>query len=182
MKTNKRTVWFLTLLSLVAVISIYYIKEKAPMPFDGITIFKDSEKAIQLAEKKSDAEKTQPVFAEALLFQEMRMEVRNERSKMEEQLMTKMTSSDYTAEEKNKVFEEMGELSKRESAEALMELQIKALGYPEAFVHNEDGEVKVTVLSTEGQSAQMADEIVHYVKTSWKDAKMVQVSFTGDSE
>ena len=42
MKTNKRTVWFLTLLSLVAVISIYYIKEKSPMPFDGITIFKDA--------------------------------------------------------------------------------------------------------------------------------------------
>ena len=51
MKTNKRTVWFLTLLSLVAVISIYYIKEKSPMPFDGINIFKDSENAVQLAEK-----------------------------------------------------------------------------------------------------------------------------------
>ena len=42
MKTNKRTVWFLTLLSLVAVISIYYINKKAPMPFDGIKIFADA--------------------------------------------------------------------------------------------------------------------------------------------
>lgn len=182
MKTNKRTVWFLTLLSLVAVISIYYIKEKAPMPFDGITIFKDSDKAISLNEKADGTDKTTPVFAEALLFEEMRMEVRNERSKMEDQLLTKMTSSDYTAEQKNKVFDEMAMLNKQESAEALMELQIKALGYPEAFVHNQDGDVKITVLSSEGQSAKMAEEITHFVMTSWKDARVVQVSFTGDSE
>ncbi|MEK5070454.1 SpoIIIAH-like family protein [Sporosarcina sp. FSL K6-1508] len=182
MKTNKRTVWFLTLLSLVAVISIYYIKEKAPMPFDGMTIFKDTEKSIKLAENKDDAEKTTPVFAEALVFEEMRMEVRNQRSKQEEQLLTKMTSSDYTAEQKNEVFDEMAQLSKSESAEALMELQIKALGYPEAFVHNEAGEVKITVLSSEGHSSKMAEEITHYVMTSWDDAKNVQVSFTGDPE
>ena len=147
MKTNKRTVWFLTLLSLVAVISIYYIKEKSPMPFDGINIFKDSESAITMAEKTNDTEKTAPVFAEAVVFEEMRMTVRNERSKHEEQLMSKMLSPDYTVEERNKVFDEMGQLNKRQSAEALMELQIKAMGYPEAFVYNEDGEVKITVLS-----------------------------------
>ena len=56
--------------------------------------------------------------------------------KVEEQLMTKIISSDYTAEEKNEVYDEMAMLVKTESAEALMELQIKALGYPEAFVHN----------------------------------------------
>ena len=76
----------------------------------------------------------------------------------------------------------MGQLNKRESAEALMELQIKAMGYPEAFVYNEDGEVKITVLSSEGHSAKMAEEITHYVMTSWKDAKAVDITFTGDSE
>ena len=78
----------------------------------------------------------------------MRMTVRDERSKHGEQLMSKILSSDYTAEEKNKVYEEMGQLNKRQSAEALMELQIIAMGYPEAFVYNEDGEVKITVLSS----------------------------------
>ena len=68
MKTNKRTVWFLTLLSLVAVISIYYIKEKSPMPFDGINIFKDSTESIQLTEKVGDADKTKPVFAESVII------------------------------------------------------------------------------------------------------------------
>ncbi|KAA0966022.1 SpoIIIAH-like family protein [Sporosarcina sp. ANT_H38] len=182
MRTNKRTVWFLTLLSLVAVISIYYIKEKSPMPFDGINIFKDTENSVEIVEKTGDSEKTAPVFAEAYVFEEMRMEVRNVRSKLGEQLMAKMLSSETTAEEKTKVFDEMGQLTKQESAEALMELEIKAMGYPEAFVYNEDGEVKITVLSSEGHSAKMAEEITHYVKTSWKDAKKVTVAFTGDAE
>ena len=46
----------------------------------------------------------------------------------------------------------MEQLTKLDSAEALMELQIIALGYPEAFVRTEDGDVKVTVLATEGHS------------------------------
>ena len=183
MKTNKRTVWFLTLLSLVAVISIYYIKEKAPMPFDGINIFKDSPESIQLTENIVDADKTTPVFAESYLFEEMRMEVRNERSKLKEQLTTKMVSSDYTSEEKNMAFEEMERLTKLDSSEALMELQIKALGYPEAFVRTEEGVVKVTVLSTEGHSKQLADEIIRYVKMNWEDSQaVVNVEFKGGNE
>ena len=89
MKTNKRTVWFLTLLSLVAVISIYYMKEKAPMNFDGINIFKDSPESIQLTENVGEADNTKPVFAESILFEEMRMQVRNERSQLKEQLTIK---------------------------------------------------------------------------------------------
>lgn len=179
MRTNKRTVWFLTLMSLVAVISIYYIKEKAPMSFDGIQIFSDDMKETADGSKKQDDKKT-PVFANSYVFEEMRMVVRDERSKMQEQLNAKMTSPDYTAEEKNEAFNEMEAMTKRESAEALLELQIKALGYPEAFVKAEDGEVNVTVLSTEGHSAKLAAEITQYVMASWDGAQRVQVEFTGD--
>ena len=180
MRTNKRTVWFLTLMSLVAVISIYYIKEKAPMPFDGIQIFSSDMTETADVPKKGDADKQTPVFATSYVFEEMRMAVRDERSKLQEQLDAKMTSADYTAEEKNEAFEEMSQLTKRDSAEALLELQIKALGYPEAFVRTEGGDVKVTVLSTEGHSAKLADEITQYVLASWDDAQKVQVDFTGN--
>ncbi len=182
MKTNKRTVWFLTLLSLVAVISIYYLKEK-PMPFEGLSVFwNDAKESGKLTEKTDELGKEMPVFAEAIIFDEMRMEVRNERSKLAEQLTTKVGSSETTAAEKSSALDEMAKLTKRTSAEALMELQIVALGYPEAFVHTEDGEVKVTVLSTEGQSLKMADEIARYVKMNWDDARNVKVSFAGDPE
>ena len=151
------------------------------MPFDGLQLFTDKG-SLQLTEDIGDTDKTTPVFADSYVFEEMRMEVRNQRSQLEEQLKTKVSSSEYTAVEKSGALDEMAKLTKRSSAEALMELEIIALGYPEAFVHSEDGEVKVTVLSAEGQSAKMADEIIQYVKTSWDDARKVQVVFTGGTE
>ena len=72
------------------------------MPFDGINIFKDSESAVQLVEKTSDTEKTAPVFAEAVVFEEMRMTVRDERSKTGEQLMSKILSSDLYSRTKKR--------------------------------------------------------------------------------
>jgi len=38
MRVRRRTVWFMTLLSLVAVISVYYLVDPAKQ-FNGLTIF-----------------------------------------------------------------------------------------------------------------------------------------------
>ncbi|MCG3089039.1 SpoIIIAH-like family protein [Sporosarcina cyprini] len=178
MKANKRTVWFLTLLSLVAVISIYYLNREAPMQFDGLAIFGDKDSdAITLTNTK-DA--TKPVFAESVLFEEMRMQVLDERSKLKEQLEAKTLSSDYTVEEKNEAFNALEDLTKQTSAEALMEMQIKALGYPEVFVRKDNGKVAVTVLAQEGHSKELADEITKYIWANWDDTRQVKVDFTGN--
>ncbi len=181
MKNNKRTVWFLTLLSLVAVISIYYINQKAPMPFDGLAIFDSKENPVTMTETSGDPDKQQPVFAESYLFEDMRMEVRNERSQLSEQLRTKIDSADYTTAEKNEAYEEMEAITKRDSAESLMEMQIIALGYPDAFVRTDGSTVNVTVLSEEGQSKQQANEITRLVISTWEEARKVEVKFEGAS-
>lgn len=179
MKTNKRTVWFLTLLSLVAVISIYYLNKQAPMPFDGMKIFSDSSNPAELTEVSKEHNQ-QPVFAESYLFEEMRMGVRNERSQMQEQLTSKLNSA-ADSKEMNAAFDEMEQLVKQESAETLLEMQIIALGYADAFVRAEGNSVAVTVLSEDGHSNKQASEITHLVMTSWEDAKKVKVDFKGDS-
>lgn len=179
MKTNKRTVWFLTLLSLVAVISIYYLNKQAPMPFDGMKIFSDSSNPAKL-EEVTKTHNQQPVFAESYLFEEMRMGVRNERSQMQAQLTSKLNAS-ADSEEMNAVYDEMEQLVKQESAETLLEMQIIALGYADAFVRAEAGNVKVTVLSEDGHSNKQASEITHLVMTNWEGAKKVTVDFKGDS-
>nr|WP_225941889.1 SpoIIIAH-like family protein [Sporosarcina limicola] len=152
------------------------------MSFDGISIFtKETTDIAKLTEGMDDSNKKMPVFAETVLFEEMRMEVRNERSKLNDQLRTKIGSAEYTVTEKNEAVNEMDQLTKRNSAEALMEMEIKALGYQDAFVRTENGKVTITVLSTEGQSKKQANEIIHYVKSSWDDARDVQVNFTGET-
>ena len=176
MKTNKRTVWFLTLLSLVAVIAIYSIN-KNPMPFDGMKIFENAGDKTPVA---GDDDKQAPVFAESYLFDDMRMEVMNERSQTHDQLLTKISSME-TPSEKNEVFDEIALLTKRNSIEALMETQIKALGYKDAFVRTEGNMVNVTVLSEDGQSTKQAQEITYLVMSTWDDARKVKVDFKGES-
>lgn len=178
MRTNKRTVWFLTLVSLVAVISIYYVNKQAPMPFDGVKIFSDDKNPAELTEVNDESK--QPVFAESYLFEEMRMGVRNERSQLQEQLTTKMNAT-TDSEEMNAAFEEMDKLIKQESAETLLEMQIKALGYADAFVHADGDQVNVTVLSEDGHSKKQANEITHLIYTNLEDAKKVTVDFKGES-
>lgn len=177
MKANKRTVWFLTLLSLVAVISIYYLKKEAPMELDGMAIFGEPDKLTVTKQGDADSEK-QTVYADSMKFEEMRMEVQNERSNLKGQLTTKILSADLTAEEKNAAYDEIDELIKRDSAETLMEMQIRNLGYPEAFVRKDSGKVTITVISDDGgHSSKMAAEITQFVMTSWEDARTVQVVF-----
>ena len=176
MKANKRTVWFLTLISLVAVISIYYVNNKSLMPFDGLAIFGD--KTPDSGTVKDNAtDKQAPVFAESYIFDDMRMTVRNERSERNTQLSMKVGSSDFTSVEKSDALDEMAALVKLNSIEALMEMQIIALGYPDAFVQTEGGKVNVRVLAIEGQSTKQADEITHLVMTTWEEAKNVSVKF-----
>lgn len=177
LKANKRTVWFLTLLSLVAVISIYYLKKETPMSLDGMAIFGDND-AVTVS-KTGDVEgETKTVYADSMLFEEMRMKVMNERSALKDQLLSKVESPDTTAEEKSAAYDEMAALTKRTSAEDLMETQLKALGYPDAFVRNDSGKVSVSVISEDGgHSSKMATEIMQYILTSWEDARTVQVDF-----
>ena len=179
MKTNKRTVWFLTLLSLVAVISIYSFNKK-PMPFDGLKIFEDGAKKTTVDGKVVDTDGKAPVFAESYFFDEMRMEVRNERSQAQDQLNTKLDAAE-TSDEKNAVFDEKADITKRDSAEALMEMQIIALGYADAFVRTDGKAVKVTVLSEDGHSKKQGAEITNLVMTTWEDARDVVVDFQAGS-
>lgn len=179
MRTNKRTVWFLTLLSLVAVISISYMNKKAPLPFEGITIFGDSSNPAELKEKGAEDGK-QPVFAESYLFENMRMEVSNERSQLRDQLTTKLNEAEES-EAKNAAYDEMEALIKQESTESLLEMQIVALGYTDAFVRTNGSNAEVTVLSDESLSAKQAEEITYLIMTSWEDARKVKVDTKSES-
>lgn len=171
MKVKKRTVWMLTLLSLVAVISVYYLNEpNNNMAFDGLALFSNDE--VKVEETPNEV----PVLAQSSLFEEMRMEVQNERSQIREQLESQIASNELNADEVNEAYSQMQELTKRDSTEAMLEMLIQNLGYSDALVRTGDGTVLVTVVASEHSKAQ-ADEIIYTVKKEWEDAKEVKVEF-----
>lgn len=176
MKVKKRTVWMLTLLSLVAVISVYYVNEPNNMPFDGLTIFSDEKNDAMLTEEATSDESVTPVYAESALFEELRMEVLNKRSEQRAQLESKIASNEMSADEINEAYNAMEDLTVRDSTEGMLEMLIRSLGYTDALVQTETGKVNVTVIADELGKSE-ANEIIHIVMKQWEDAKNVTVSF-----
>lgn len=174
MKVKKRTVWFFTLASLVAVISVFYIFEDRNTP-NLLSIF--TEDAIDETEILGVSQNgTQTVTAESEMFQQMRLEASNKRSQLREQLTQKAASTELTAEEKNQAFNDMEELIKLENSEAMLEMVVKSLGYDDALVRVEDQDVKVTVMSDE-VSKQQINEIVYMVLSEMNEDVKVTVNY-----
>ncbi|WP_274307315.1 SpoIIIAH-like family protein [Solibacillus daqui] len=174
MKVKKRTVWFFTLASLVAVISVFYIFEDRNTP-NLLKVFTDDTiSETEILGVSQDG--SQMVTSESEMFQQMRLEASNKRSQLREQLTQKVASAEVTAEEKNTAFNEMEELIKLESSEAMLEMVVKSLGYDDALVRVEDQDVKVTVMSDE-VSKQQINEIVYTVLSEMDEDVKVTVSY-----
>ncbi|MGE7093119.1 SpoIIIAH-like family protein [Lysinibacillus sp. NPDC048646] len=184
MRVRRRTVWFMTLLSLVAVISVYYLVDPAKQ-FNGLTIFSDDtlqQTAITgvTDQEASKQDVTTEVSSPSHMFEEMRMQVSDERSQLRQQLTQKIASEEATAEEKNKAFNDIDGLIKQESAEAMLEMLVKSLGYSDAFVRAEGEKVSVTVMAEELSKSQ-ANEIIYLVRSEWEGANDVQVKFSANN-
>jgi len=165
----------LTLLSLVAVISVYYVNEPNNMPFDGLTIFSDETDQMTIEETSKD-ESVTPVYAESALFEELRLEVQDERSQLKTQLTDKIASNEMTPDEVNAAYDAMEDLTVRDTTEAMLEMLIRSLGYSDALVQTDKGIVNVTVIADELGKSQ-ANEIIHIVMKEWEEAKKVSVTF-----
>ncbi len=175
MKAKKRTVWFLTLLSICAVVTVFVLVDPT-RDFSLPTIFTDG--SLEGTSIGLDDDKI-PVTTDNHLFDQMRMELSNERSQLREQYMAKIASEQITAEEKNETFNLLNYLIEQESQEAMAEMQIKSMGYADAFVKVDDEKISVTVMSEE-LSKEKINEIVYMMKTEVNEMANVTVSFKSE--
>ena len=100
---NKRGLWFLTLFSLILVLSVYYIT----MPSELLMTANNAKtKEVSKTEKVSKTEETESAELVAL-------RVESEEQLLDEitELKTVLTNAKSSAEEKNKAFEKMQQLN-----------------------------------------------------------------------
>ncbi|HWL22877.1 MAG TPA: SpoIIIAH-like family protein [Ureibacillus sp.] len=173
MKVKRRTVWLLTLFSLAAVISVYYLFE-GNRDVNLTTVFTDDPLEETTLTGVNQMTNTS-TSTESYLFDDLRIQVDTERSQLRAQLTDKIASNEFTNEEKNEAFNEMNQLIKQESSEAMLEMLIKSLGYSDAFVRVENDKVQVTVLSDE-LSTKQANDIIYTVRKEVEDMNITNVS------
>lgn len=153
MVLKKQTVWLITMLSLLIVLSVYYM-----LPGDDQAAMSDLEDD-QKEEERSDeeegdnAESGNFVVSELPTgdyFQTIRLETEDARSEMKEKLSEVISSTTATSEEKNDAMDQIYSIETVSQKESLLEkMIIQEKDYEDVLVRKDDTNVNVTVMANE---------------------------------
>ena len=167
---NKQGLWFLTLFSLILVLSIYYIT----MPNEILE--SDSKLAPKTEETKK--EKTQEVNKENTSYIEtLKIELDSERAELLNTLQAVINDKSKTTEEKNKAYEQMKEINNLKAKEDQIAEKIKEEYSLEAYVKEEDSEVEV-VIESDDHDVSLANKIMRSVQEEYEDPMSISVKFS----
>ena len=128
---NKQNLWFLTLFSLILVLSVYYIT----MPNDLLIASNSTteEKENETTEENNEKEETDTI-SEADSLTALRVNLDEERDKEKTELKATMTKEEATVEEKNNAYEQLKNLAVIEGEEEKLEKLIKETYKINSFV------------------------------------------------
>ncbi|MBS4191233.1 SpoIIIAH-like family protein [Bacillus sp. FJAT-49705] len=177
MLLKKQTVWLLTMLSLVVVLSVYYITSPEQK---GQNLADVEEKTDQLKEEAGTENlDDSAVITNAAgdeMFEALRLELNDERSRKIEELETKLASTELPAEEISAAQDEINELNELAQKEYTLETLIRAMNYEDVLVRAEGKNVKVTV-KAEKLSKSDANDIIREVNNEINGLHAVTVEF-----
>ncbi|UPM55726.1 SpoIIIAH-like family protein [Gottfriedia acidiceleris] len=194
---KKQTIWLLTMLSLVVVLSVYYVttpdnlKTTSFMNMNNNTDTdsldstpKDTKKTDSKTEtskqnsdtsKQNDKETASKENSTSEVFLKQRMEQEDQRSQLIDEYKATVDSATASAQEKSEAFTNMNELQKLTALESDVETMIKEAGYKDALVRSDKDEVKVDVTSAK-PSRKAANDIIQMTRSVLGE-KLVVVKF-----
>jgi len=190
---KKQTVWLLTMLSLVVVLSVYYVttpdKMNTASPATGEKIGQEkqgtdkavtneapketpkkettnketSNKETNKETSKKDANVT--VQSSDENFTALRMQMEDQRSEQKARLQEVMNSAKSSATEKSKAKDNFDAITTMETKQELLETVIKSQGgYKDALVRADGTDIRVTVKAAK-HSQKEANKIIQLVRS-----------------
>ena len=160
---NKQSLWFLTLFSLILVLSVYYIT----MPNELLLTNNSNYLESKNTSKEEDSD-TKVTIEESELLVTMRVNLEEERSEQIADLKTTLTSSDATSEEKNNAYEKIKYITDLKGQEEAIEEKIKKEYNLESFVKIDNNEVKVVAVKDKHDST-LANKIMKTVHSEFQN-------------
>ena len=170
---NKRSLWFLTLFSLILVLSIYYIT----MPSELLLTNNKNSNTTKTESKKEDKNQEQATVSveESDLLVALRVEADNKMESEIEDLKVILTNAESTAE-KNEAFEKIKTLNNNRGEEEKLETKIKEEFKLNSFIKIEDDQIKVTIES-EKHDSELANKIMRSIQSNYETSKYISVKF-----
>ena len=161
---NKKSLWFVTLFSLILVLSVYYITMPNEMLLtNGNNYVAETSKETTEEEAVVKVEETDPLEV-------LRVEANEEMLKEMEELKEVLTNSKSTTEEKNNAFEKMKLLNTTRGEEESLENKIKEEYKYNTFVKIDGDQISV-VVNSDKLDVTTANKIMRTVQSNY-DKKM----------
>ena len=160
---NKQKLWFLTLFSLILVLSVYYIT----MPSDLLNTAIDSsddDSSIVVNISEEDSLSVLRVMSDEERFKEM------------EDLRLVLTNVDSTLEEKNNAYEKMQLIEEVKGKEKKLEEKIKKEYNLDSFIQINNNQIKVVVKSNE-HNYELANNIIRSIQEEYEEKMYISVKF-----
>lgn len=170
---NKKSLWFLTLFSLILVLSVYYIT----MPSE-LLITNQKKKTTQTTAKvnKIEENKASVNVEESEILTALRVEADEQMKQNMEDLQIILTSVEATSDEKNAAYEKLKLLNMTRGEEEKLEKKIKEKFNLNAFVKIDNDQIRV-VASSEKHDTTLANNIMRSVQEEYKTKKYISVKF-----
>ena len=163
---NKQNLWFLTLFSLILLLSVYYIT----MPNDLLS------KAVSTEEKENKKEKVEETVEEISSLTAMRVSLEEERQGMMDDLQEQLTSDTISSEEKNNAYEQLKYLNTLQSKEEELEKQLKKEFKLDSFVKIDNTNISVVCVSSKHDNA-LANDIMRLIQSGYENKMYITVKF-----
>ncbi len=167
---NKQSLWFLTVFSLILVLTVYYIT----MP-NELLIGNNSKVNVEQVNKEIDSEAEATINENELLVT-MRVNLTDEREKEMKNLKSNLTNEESTSEEKNIAFEKIKYLTNLTSKEEMLENKIKKDFAIDCFVKIEEGKVAVTAVN-KSHNIELANNIMKAIQKEFPEKMTITIKF-----
>lgn len=169
---NKQNLWFLTLFSLILVLSVYYIT----MPNDLLIASNSTETKEE--NKTTTEESDKDAISEVDDLTALRVNLDEERDKEKAELKKEMTNEEATTDEKNNAYEQLKYLSVIEGEEEKLEKLIKKKHNLNSFVKVDSNTITV-VAAKKKHDVTLANNIMRTIQSEYDTKKTITVKFEG---
>lgn len=163
---NKEHLWFLTLFSLILVLSVYYVTMPSDLLLSSQTHDKDkkNEENVNLEVEESD------------VLVSLRLDLEEDRQEEKKSLESVLTNSEATIEQKNDAYEKLNYLNSVYGMEEKLEKKVKECCNVDSFIEVNNNEINVIGISP-NHSVSLANDIMRTIQEEYKDKQNITVNF-----
>lgn len=171
---NKQSLWFLTLFSLILVLTVYYITMPNEMLLTNNGKYSETKK--EESEKENKEGETKTTIEESDILSAMRVNLEEERNNLVKDLQVQLTDGKTTAEEKNNAYEQIKLLEEAKGKEEQLEKKIKNKFKLDSFIRVDQSQVTVVIVSKEHDKS-LANNIMRSIQEEYQEKMYITVKF-----